>query len=170
MPEKPEVDDAVLEEGCYYLSELGLSLDQIASHFESTKAEVKHFVDAYAAKLKAGEVVADPFDRTFWDGVRKEAEGDVKVTVLSEKGFHHAWKSDLRRLDGPELMAVFEASKDFLNMDPNQRFLDYKPPMGYDPLAMEREVKKSVEIISALLDEKWKEENPKKAAGQKPET
>lgn len=160
MP-KGEIDDEVLEEGCYHLSQLGLSHEQIAGHFELTTAEVNRLVSSYAAKLASKKVVADAFDRTFWEDVKKEAEGDFKVTFVSEKGFHHAWKSELAKLDGRTLMSIFEASKDFLSSDPNQRFLDVSPPKGYDPLALEREVRKAVEAVGALLDEKWKESRGK---------
>jgi hypothetical protein len=152
---KPEVDDEVLEEGCYHLEKLGLPFARIATHFEITEAKARSLAGAYAAKLKGGEATEGEFDRTFWSDVMKEAEGDMKLTVVSEKGFHHAWKSELAKLDGPALMAIYEASKDFLNADPNQRFLDYPPPKGFDPLAMEREVKKSVEVVSSLLQQKW---------------
>jgi len=122
---------------------------------------VKRRVKSYTAKLKSGKVVPDEFDVVFWTEVKKEAEGDVKVTFLSDKGFHHAWKSELQKLEGPALMSIFESTKDFLNLDPNHRFLDYPPPKGYDPLAMEREVKASLEVISAVLAEKWAEKQPK---------
>lgn len=154
---KGEIDEAVLEEGCYHLSELGLREEQIASHFEIDPAEVRRLVSSYSSKLKSGEVVSDSFDRSFWEDVKKEAEGDIKVTFVSERGFHHAWRSELSNLDGTALMAIFEASKDFLNADPNQRFLDYPPPRGYDFLALEREVRKAVQIVGELLEAKWRE-------------
>ena len=31
----------------------------------------------------------------YWESVFREAAGDVKVTFLSQDGFHHGWKSDL---------------------------------------------------------------------------
>ncbi len=154
----PEVSQDVLEEGCYYLSELGLPNAKIAAHFETTSAAVSALIGAYAKKLKSGDVVPSEMDRVFWEDVKKEAEGDVKLTFLSGKGFHHAWKSELERLDGADLMSIFEASKDFLGADPNQKFLDYPPPKAYDPLAMDRELKKAVGIIGELLAEKWKKE------------
>ncbi len=154
----PEVSEDVIAEGCYHLSRLGLTQEQLAAHFEITPARVSVLVKSYEAKVRRGEVTPGEFDRVFWEDVKKEAEGDVKLTFLSDKGFHHAWKSELRRLDGPALMAIYEASKDFLGADPNQRFLEYPPPKGYDPLAMDRELKKAVEIIGELLAEKWKEQ------------
>ncbi len=157
MPQQPEVDEEILEEGCYYLSDLGLSHAEIAAHFDTTKSKVARLVKSYSAKLKSGKTVAGDFDRTFWADVKKEAEGDVKVTFVSEKGFHHAWKSELERLNGEALMSIFEASKDFLGADPNLRFLDFPPPKGYDPLALEREVRRAVAIVSSLLEQKWKD-------------
>ncbi len=151
-----------MEEGCYHLSRLGLSVDQIAAHFEISSSEASNHIRAYESKLRSGKAAPGDFDRTFWENVKKEAEGDVKLTFLSQKGFHHAWKSELQRLDGPALMSIYESSKDFLSADPNQKFLDYPPPKGYDPLAMDRELRKAVGIIGELLAEKWASE--KKAA------
>ena len=152
-----EISEEILEEGCYYLSQLGLTEAQIAGHFETNPSRVAELVVAYASKLSSGKVVAADVDRAFWEDVKKEAEGDMKLTFVSEKGFHHAWKSELERLDGRGLMSVYESSKDFLNMDQNQKFLDFPPPKGYDPLAMDREVRKAVGVIESLLSEKAKE-------------
>ena len=163
MSADDEISDEVLEEGCYYLSELGLPAGQIAKHFETTPARVARLSKSYARKLKSGELSAGDFDRTFWEDVKKEAEGDMKLTFVSPKGFHHSWKSELQRLDGPALMSIYEASKGFLSADPNQKFLSFPPPKGYDPLAMDREVKKAVDVLGELLAEKWKAERAKKA-------
>jgi hypothetical protein len=165
--EDPEISEEVLEEGSYHLSRLGLTYAQIAAHFEITPTRAASLARAYEAKLKSDEVSASEFDGVFWEDVKKEADGDVKLTFLSEKGFHHAWKSELERLDGPALMSIFESSKDFLGADPNQKFLDYPPPKGYDPLAMDRELRKAVGVIGEVLAEKWatqKGSSPKKSA------
>jgi len=160
MPADPDgVSDEVLEEGCYYLNEIGLTPHQIAQHFETTPARVRKLMKAYSAKLSKGTAVAGEVDRVFWEDVKKEAEGDVKLTFISGKGFHHAWQSELSRLDGHALMEIYEHSKDFLGADPNQKFLDFPPPKGYDPLAMDREVRRAVGVVAALLAEKWKTEN-----------
>ena len=158
MPPQGEVAEEVLEEGCYYLSKLGLSAKELAAHFEVSPAKAAALSKSYDSKLKAGKVTPGDFDRVFWEDVKKEAEGDVKLTFLSDKGFHHAWKSDLKRLDGPGLMSIYESSRDFLNADPNQKFLEYPPPKGYDPLAMDREIRKAVGVIEELLEEKWASE------------
>jgi len=153
-----EVDEEVLEEGCYYLSRLGLTEEQLASHFGLLPGKADELAKSYEAKIRSGRVTPGDFDRVFWEDVKKEAEGDVKLTFLSEKGFHHAWKSELEKLDGPALMSIYESSKDFLNADPNQKFLDFPPPKGYDPLAMDREIRKAVRVIQELLENKWASE------------
>ena len=158
-PEEKEIDEEILEEGSYYLSRMGLTNEQIAAQFETTPARVTSMIDSYSTKLQSHKITPAEIDFVFWEDVKKEAEGDVKLTFLSEKGFHHAWKSELGRLDGPALMSIYEASKDFLSADPNQKFLDYPPPKGYDPLAMDRELRKAVKILEELISEKWIREN-----------
>jgi hypothetical protein len=153
-----EVSPEVLEEGCYYLSKLGMSIEEVAKKFEISPAEARAHIESYALKLKMREVEESDFDRTFWEDIKQEAEGNVKVTFLSDKGFHHAWRTDLQKMDGPSLLAIFEASRAFLDSDPSQRFLEYSAPKGYDPLALQRDVKRSLGIISELLEEKWKED------------
>jgi hypothetical protein len=147
----------ILEEGCYYLSRLGLSDEKIARHFETAPQQVAELVRSYSSKLKSGKVTTGDLDRTFWEGVKREAEGDLKLTVVSDKGFHHVWRSELQKLDGHTLMAVFESSRDFLDSDPNQKFLDYPAPKGYDPLALDREVSQSVGVVTEILEGKWRE-------------
>ena len=138
---------------------LGLTDSQVASHLETTPVKVTRLGRSYASKLRKGTVVPSEFDQAFWEGVKREAEGDMKLTFISEKGFHHAWMSELKKLDGPALMSIYEASKDFLGSDPNRKFLDFPTPKGYDPLALDREVRKAIEVIGGLLDEKWRAEN-----------
>ena len=157
-----EVSREILEEGCYYLSQLGLTHEQISRHFEIAPRHVTELVRSYSSKLKSGEATAGDFDRAFWEGVKREVEGDLKLTVVSDKGFHHVWRSELQRLDGRALMAIYESSRDFLESDPNQKFLDYSPPKGYDPLAMDREVRKAIGILGELLEGKWNDAKPQK--------
>lgn len=150
--------EEVIEEGCYYLSLLGMTSGELASHFEISASRAASFISSYKEKLDSGKVSPGDFDRTFWEDIKKEAEGDVKLTFLSEKGFHHAWKSELQSLDGPALMSIYESCKDFLNADPNRKFLEYPPPKGYDPLAMDREINKAVGVIGELLADRWRKE------------
>jgi hypothetical protein len=162
-----KIDEDVLDEGCYYLSKLGLGPKDIATRFELTKADVVKRSERFETRLKTGEVVED-MGLDFWQSIREEAEGNVKVNFVSGKGFHHAWRSDLAKFDGSTLLSIFESCKDFLNLDPNARFLQYDAPKNYDPLAMQREVSKAVVVIGALLEEKWKKEKKgKKGKGKR---
>jgi hypothetical protein len=153
-----DIDDSVLEEGSYYLSKLELDVDAIAERFEIPPAEVLRHRTRFEGKLKRGDVLEVDTDLAFWRNVKEEAEGNVKVTFVTDEGFHHAWRSDLEKLDGPSLLAIFESCKRFLNLDPNARFLEYSPPKNYDPLAMQREISKAVTVINSILEKKWKHE------------
>jgi hypothetical protein len=150
-----DIDPSVLEEGSYYLSKLDLGVDDIAQRFEVPPSDVLRHKTRYEDKLKSGELVEVASDLAFWRSVKEEAEGNVKLTFVSEKGFHHAWRSDLEKLDGPTLLSIYEACKHFLALDPNSRFLEYSPPKNYDPLAMQREVTRAVTIINSMLKNKW---------------
>ena len=147
-----EIDDSVLEEGSYYLSKLDLDVDAIAVRFELPPSAVVKHKTRFEGRLKRGEAVETAEDLIFWRSVKEEAEGNVKVTFVTDKGFHHAWRSDLEKLDGPSLLAIFESCKRFLNLDPNSRFLEYAPPKNYDPLAMQREITKAVTVINSILE------------------
>jgi hypothetical protein len=163
-----EIDDSVLEEGSYYLSKLDLDIDAIAERFEIPPAQVLKHKTRYEKKLKAGDAVEVASDLAFWRDVKQEAEGNVKVTFVTDKGFHHAWRSDLEKLDGPSLLAIFESCKRFLNLDPNARFLEYAPPKNYDPLAMQREISKAVTVINSILESKWKNDGQGKKRSKGP--
>src|SRR5438445_12463517 len=151
-----EMDQDTLDEGCFYLSKLGLSSVQIAKRFELSSKDVAERRSRFISRLKTGDVVESETDKKFWSDVMKEAEGNVKVTFVTDKGFHHAWRSDLEKLDAKTLFSIFESCKHFLNLDPNARFLEYSPPKNYDPLAMQRAIRKAVIVIGVLLDEQWK--------------
>jgi hypothetical protein len=160
---RPEgADDSTLDEGCYYLSKLGLTAKEVATRFEITEREVLIRQKRFKTGLEAG-TIAEDIGLDFWRSIKEEAEGNIKVTFVSGKGFHHSWRNDLRKFDGPTLLAIYESCKDFLNLDPNARFLQYDAPKNYDPLAMQREVSKAVVVLGGLLEEKWKAEGkPKK--------
>jgi hypothetical protein len=161
-----EISEEVLTEGCYYLHQLGMTDSAIAQQLRITKEEVEQRRASFESAVKQGRATEDKFDADFWRDVRQEAEGNVKVTFVTEKGFHHAWRSDLKKLDGRSLLAIYEDSKQFLDLDQNQRFLEYPAPKGYDPLAMQREVKRALGIISQILEEKWEAEKLRKSGAQ----
>ncbi len=156
------IDEDVLDEGSYYLSKLDLDADAIAERFEISRSKVLKHRKRFEAKLKNGEVVETKTDLEFWRSVKHEAEGNVKVTFVSEQGFHHAWRSDLEKLESPALFSIFESCKHFLNLDPNSRFLEYAPPKNYDPLAMQREINNAVIVVTSILAKR------SEAEGQQP--
>jgi hypothetical protein len=160
------IDDDVLEEGSYYLSKLDLDIGAIARRFEMSPTQVLRHKTRFEEKLKKGDAIETSSDLQFWSNVKQEAEGNVKVTFVSEKGFHHSWRSDLEKLDGPALFEIFESCKHFLNLDPNSRFLEYSPPKNYDPLAMQREVSRAVVVISSILESRSKTERSTSLAGR----
>lgn len=162
------IDDETLDEASYYLSKLGLSSPQVAERLEIPVIQVGQRVRRFEEKLKNGEVVEDPAALVFWKSIREEAEGNVRVTFVSGKGFHHSWRSDLERLDGATLLGIYESCKDFLNLDANARFLQYDAPKNYDPLAMQREIAKAVVVLGNLLEQKWKEEQSRSTETSKP--
>lgn len=150
--EDDDIDPTVLEEGSYYLSKLELDESAIAERFEIPRGDVLRHKTRYEKKLKRGEVLEAAGDLAFWKSVKEEAEGNVKVTFVTEMGFHHSWRSELEKLSSADLFAIFESCKQFLNLDPNARFLKYSPPKNYDPLAMQREVSKAVVVINSILE------------------
>ena len=152
------IDETVLDEGCFYLTKQGMTPKEVAVRFEISASQVAERAKRFEKSLKDGKVPEESVSTDFWKSIREEAEGNVKVTFVSEKGFHHSWRSDLSKLDGPTLLSLFESCKSFLDMDPSSRFLEYKTPKNYDPLAMQREISKAVVVIGGLLDEKWKAE------------
>jgi len=152
------IDEDVLDEGCFYLTRQGMPVDDVAARFELTPRQVADRSARFERRLREGKASEEGASVEFWRSIREEAEGNVRVTFVSEKGFHHSWRSDLRRLDGPTLLALYESCKRFLDMDPSSRFLEYETPKNYDPLAMQREISRAVSVLGALLDERWKEE------------
>jgi hypothetical protein len=159
--ETAEIDEDVLDEGSYYLSKLDLDVDAIAERFEILPSKVLKHRNRFEGKLKKGNAVETKTDLDFWRDVKHEAEGNVKVSIVSDRGFHHSWRSDLEKLDDTALFGIFESCKRFLYLDPNSRFLEYAPPKNYDPLAMQREITNAVTVITSILSQRSKEEGDK---------
>jgi hypothetical protein len=68
-------------------------------------------------------------------------------------------------MESSALMSIFESSRKFLDFDMYKRYLDTKPPVGYDPMALQRQVKRAIELIQEILKQRWvKESDPKTRA------
>jgi hypothetical protein len=147
-----------LEEACYYLRKKGLSLQQISKALEIPEPQANQLFEAYQSKLEKGTVAESEVDRSLWEDVYNDSVGNEKITFAREKGFYHCRRSDLEAMDSPALMNIFETSKKFLDFDMYRRYLDSKPPVGYDPMAMQRQIKRAVDLIQDILKQRWEKE------------
>lgn len=150
-----------LDEATYYLKKLGLTDKEVASRLEQTQAEIRKRNRRHDSRIRSGLIKYSDSDRTFWKDLISESEGDVKITFVRNDGFYHCRRSDLEAMDGTALMEIFDASKHFLNLDPNYHhgFLEGKSPVGFDPLALAREIKQAVMLIEQILQQRAKQES-----------
>ncbi len=146
-----------LEEACYYLRKKGLTFQELSKALEIPESEALRLHDSYTIKIQKGLVQENEVDRNLWEDIYHDSHGDEKVTFVRDNGFYHCRKSDLEQMEGTALMAIFETSKRFLDFDMYKPYLDTKQPTGYDPMALQRQVKRAVELIQEILHKKWAE-------------
>src|SRR5438445_426056 len=115
-------------------------------------------VEVYQSKISKGLVEESEVDRNLWEDVYNDSFGNEKITFARENGFYHCRRSDLENMDSAALMNIFETSKKFLDFDMYRRYLDTKPPVGYDPMAMQRQIKRAVELIQEILRQRYEKE------------
>jgi hypothetical protein len=144
-----------LQEACYYLKKKGLSFEQIAEALEVSETQAMLLFQEYDQRISRGTIREDEVDRNLWEDIYNDSIGNEKITFARENGFYHCRRSDLEGMDSQALMSIFEASKKFLDFDMYRRYLDSKPPVGYDPMAMQRQIKRAVELIQEILKERW---------------
>ena len=156
-----EESRAYLEEACYYLRKKGLSFQELSKALEIPETEAMKLHENYSMKVRKGLVQENEVDKNLWEDIYHDSHGDEKVTFVRDNGFYHCRKSDLEQMDGIALMAIFETSKKFLDFDLYKPYLDSKPPVGYDPMVLQRQVKRAVELIQEILQKKWAEETRK---------
>ncbi len=147
-----------LEEACYYLRKKGLTFQELSKALEIPEQEAVRLHQEYAKKIEKGLVQENEVDRNLWEDIYHDSQGDEKVTFVRDNGFYHCRKSDLERMDGTALMAIFETSKKFLDFDIYKPYLDSKPPVGYDPMALQRQVKRALELVQETLQKRWVQE------------
>ena len=150
-----------LEEACYYLRKKGLSFQELSKALEIPEHEAVRLHQSYSIKIQKGLVEENEVDRNLWEDMYHDSHGDEKVTFVRDNGFYHCRKSDLEQMEGTALMAIFETSKKFLDFDMYKPYLDSKPPVGYDPMALQRQVKRAVNLIQEILQKKWTQETRK---------
>lgn len=149
-----------LEEACYYLRRKGLTFLELSRALDVSEDMAAQLFEKYASKIAAGAVDENEVDKNLWEDIHNDSFGNEKITFARDDGFYHCRRSDLELMDSPALMSIFESSKKFLDFDMYKRYLDTKPPVGYDPMAMQRQIKRAVELIQEILNQRWKETDP----------
>jgi len=132
-----------------------LNFHDISKALEITQEEAVRFNREYSGKILTGLVKENDVDRNLWEDIYHDSLGDEKVTFARDNGFYHCRKSDLETMDSTALMAIFETSKKFLDFDMYKPYLNSKPPVGYDPMALQRQVKRAVDLIQEVLQKRW---------------
>jgi hypothetical protein len=161
--EKEEEDASqYIQEACYYLMKKGLTIEQVSKALEISDQEVTQLCQQYELRIASGEAVENEVDRNLWEDVYNDSVGNEKITFVRDNGFYHCRRADLDKMDSPALMAIFETSKKFLDFDMYRRYLDSKPPVGYDPMAMQRQIKRAVDLIEQILKQRWENEKSKR--------
>ena len=150
-----------LEEACYYLRKKGLSFPELSKALEISVSQATQLFEDYASKIAAGAVDESEVDRNLWEDIHSDSMGNEKITFVRDDGFYHCRRSDLELMESSALMSIFESSKKFLDFDMYKRYLHTKPPVGYDPMAMQRQIKRSIELIDEILKQRWAREAPK---------
>jgi hypothetical protein len=144
-----------LGEACYYLLKKGLTIGQVSKALELSEQEVTRLNKQFESRIASGDATENEVDKNLWEDVYNDSVGNEKITFVRDDVFYHCRRSDLDKMGSPALMAIFETSKKFLDFDMYRRYLDSKPPVGYDPMAMQRQIKRAVELIEQVLKHRW---------------
>jgi hypothetical protein len=152
--EETETSD-YLGEACYYLLKKGLTIEQVSKTLEVSQEEVTRLRKRFESRIASGETVENEVDKNLWEDVYNDSVGNEKITFVKDNGFYHCRRSDLDNMDSTALMAIFENSRQFLDFDMYKPYLGSKPPVGYDPMAMQRQIKKAVDLIEQILKQRW---------------
>ena len=144
-----------LQEACYYLRKKGLSFQELSKALEISEDRAILLFQEYVSKIATGAASENDVDKNLWEDIHNDAFGNEKITFARDDGFYHCRRSDLELMESPALMSIFESSKKFLDFDMYHRYLDSKPPVGYDPMALQRQVKRAVELIQDILKKRW---------------
>ena len=168
MNAEKEDDDAsqYLQEACYYLKKKGLTIEQVSKALEISEQEATRLCQRFEARIVSGDAVENEIDRNLWEDVYNDSVGNEKITFVRDNGFYHCRRADLDKMDSPALMAIFETSKKFLDFDMYRRYLDSKPPVGYDPMAMQRQIKRAVDLNEQVLKQRWESGESKGTDGE----
>jgi len=148
-----------LQEACYYLRRKGLSFMELSKALEISEAQATRLFEEYASKIAAGAASENEVDKNLWEDIQNDSFGNEKITFARDDGFYHCRRSDLELMESSALMSIFESSKKFLDFDMYKPYLNTKPPVGYDPMALQRQVKRAIELIQEILNQRFKKES-----------
>jgi hypothetical protein len=151
-----EDTELAVEDGCYYLRELGMNVGEISRLFEIREDDVRKKCKAFAKKLKSRQIIQSEFDKKFWEDVMQEARGNEKITLVDSKGeFYHGRRVDLEKAETKDLMALFDYGKEYLNNVPPMvlESLDKNKP-GYNPLSPIKQLKDGLKIVEEILSKR----------------
>jgi hypothetical protein len=153
-----------LQEACYYLRKKGLTFSELSKALEITQDQATELFEEYASKIASGAASENEVDRNLWEDIRNDSFGNEKITFARDDGFYHCRRSDLELMESSALMSIFESSRKFLDFDMYKRYLDTKPPVGYDPMALQRQVKRAIELVQDILKQRWVKESGTEAS------
>jgi hypothetical protein len=153
-----------LQEACYYLRKKGLSFPQLSKALEISQAQATELFEEYASKIASGAASENEVDKNLWEDIHNDAFGNEKITFARDDGFYHCRRSDLELMESSALMSIFESSRKFLDFDMYKRYLDTKPPVGYDPMALQRQVKRAIGLIQEILKQRWENKSDPKTS------
>jgi hypothetical protein len=146
------MEDSYVEEACFYLSELKLSIAEIAKEFNMTPDQVELATRNYKEKIDSGRVSYEEETRDFWAKNVKESSGDEKITLVDEKGrYYHGWKSEIERMSTEQLVNLLVVNKQYSDRHPLSEFSKAQPVIGYDPLVPLRNIRRAISIIDETL-------------------
>ncbi|MBM3897067.1 MAG: hypothetical protein FJ358_00860 [Thaumarchaeota archaeon] len=148
--------ELAVEDGCYYLRELGMDVGEISRLFEISEDDVKKKCKTFARKLKSKQIIQSGFDKKFWEDVMQEARGNEKITLVDSEGeFYHGRRTDLEKAETKDLMALFECGKEYLNnVHPMVlESLDKNKP-GYNPLSPIKQLKDGLKVLEEILSKR----------------
>ena len=148
-----------LQEACYYLRRKGLSFMELSKALEISEAQATRLFEEYASKIAAGAASENEVDKNLWEDIHNDSFGNEKITFARDDGFYHCRRTDLELMESSALMSIFESSKKFLDFDMYKPYLNTKPPVGYDPMALQRQVKRAIELIQEILNQRFKKES-----------
>ncbi len=153
------MDDDYVQEACFYLSELGVHIDEIAKQMNIDVEQVKNAIRDYKITIDSGNRRYEEDTKRFWQKILQESSGDEKVTMVDEKGrYYHGWKSELAKMPTENLVELLVLNKRYSDSHPLSEFSKTQPVVGYDPLVPLRNIRRTVKIIDEILQRREKED------------